>query len=234
MKEVIDYIKIQENKFAKLSFFQFLKDSNIGLEQRLTGLSCLAYLAMVFQELHSDVVNNESGDHPLQKLLNRYLLEDAINWKPYLKYLETLEIDQALQYSESLQFRWSGKTLKTRRLANNLVSKCRYETDIVLKIVIIEAIEATGSPALNAMAHVIEELWSNTYKRSICPGKKHEETENLLFSIELSPEQKAKALVLVDYVFDSFTEYMNGLMQLAEQHNCKELLAQPEYALNER
>ncbi|MBD2440316.1 hypothetical protein [Nostoc sp. FACHB-110] len=246
MKDVLDYIKTQENKFAQLPFFQFLKDSSIDPYQRLTWFPCLAHFAMSFKDLNNDILRDEHSEHPLQKMVNRHALEDGSHWKWYLKDLETLEIDQVMRFSDFLKFMWSDKTLKTRRLSNNLSAMCRYETDILLKIVIIEAIEATGSPALSAMAQVSEELRANTNKRyyyfsshhvkvetgHIQSGMEYNEIENFLYSIELSPAQKAKALVLVDQVFDSFTECINGLMQFAEQHNFQELKARPRYALN--
>ncbi|MBE9007009.1 hypothetical protein IQ259_18530 [Fortiea sp. LEGE XX443] len=246
MKEVLEYIKQQEKKFAQLPFFQFLTDNSIDPHQRLAWVPCLAHFAMSFKDLNNDILKDESSDHPLQKMINQHSLEDGSHWKWYLKDLESLEIDQVMRFSDFLKFMWSDKTLKTRRLSNNLVAMCRYETDILLKIVIIEAIEATGSPAQKAMAQVSEELRAITNKKYYYFGTHHmkvetghiqlgmedEETENFLYNIELDAEQKAKALVLIDYVFDSFTECMGGLMQFANQHTFKELLAKPKYALH--
>lgn len=245
MKEVLGYIETQENKFAQLPFFQFLKDNNIDTCQRLYWLHCLADFAMSFKDLNKDIFKDKFSDYPWQKMLHSNSLADGSHWQEYLKYLETLEIDQVMRFSDFLKFMWSDKTLKTRRLSNNLVTMCRYETDILLKIIIIQAIDATGSPALSAMAQVSEELRSINNKGNFDfspnyvnlktehsqSGMKDDETENFLFSIELNPEQKAKALVLVDYVFDKFTECMDGLMHLA-QHNCQELLSQSRYALH--
>lgn len=244
MKDIIKYIKNQENKFLQLNFFQFLSDSNIDPIQRLSWFSYLTDLAMSFQDLNHDLLNDELNSPIWQKTVNSYSVEEGSYWRGYLKYLETLEINQVMQFSDSIEFMWSDKTLKTRRLANSLIAKCRYENDILLKIVIIASIEAAGSPAIRAIAKISEELLLNPNEFhsdfsqdsvkletiNIQFGMKHNENENLLSSIELNPEQKAQALVLVDYIFDEFTECMNGLMQLA-QHNFQAFPAQPIYAL---
>lgn len=232
MRDVLEYIRIQENKFSQLGFFRFLTDSKIDHEQRLSWFYYIAQLAMSFKDLNNNILNIELSDYTFQTMVNSYLVENGSYWKEYLNYLETLEIDQLMQSSDSLEFMWSDKTLKTRRLANNLMAACRYEVDFLLKIVIITAIEAAGSPALSAIAQVSEKLQTNNNKSSVYFSHKtvNLEAESFLFNIELRPEQKAQALVLVDYVFDKFTEYANGLMPLA-QHNFKELPTQNRYAL---
>ncbi|MBU7582079.1 MAG: hypothetical protein KAF91_04080 [Nostoc sp. TH1S01] len=246
MHDVLEYIKYQEKQFSQLPFFQFLTNSSIDPHQRLVWFPCIAHFAMSFKDLNNDILKDELNDHPLQKIINQQSLEDGSHWKWYLKDLETLDIDQVMRFSDFLKFIWSEKTIKTRRLSNNLVAMCRYEADILLKIVIIAAIEATGSTAQRAMAQVGEELRAITNKKYFYVSPHHlnvenvhfqwamedNETANCLFNIELNAEQKARALVLVDYVFDSFTECMDGLMQFANQHKFKELVAKPKYALH--
>ncbi|BAY18451.1 hypothetical protein NIES21_42980 [Anabaenopsis circularis NIES-21] len=246
MQDILEYIKQQEKKFSQLPFFQFLTNSNIDPHQRLVWFPCLAHFAMSFKDLNNDILQDSMSDHPLQKLINQHAIEDGSHWKWYLKDLESLEIDQVMRFSDFLKFVWSEKTIKTRRLSNNLVAMCRYETDIALKIVIIATIEATGSTAQRAMAQVGEELRAKTNKKYFYVSPHHLNVENAhlqfalennnsescLVNIELNAEQKAKALVLIDYVFDSFTECMDGLMQFASQHKFKELVARPKYALH--
>jgi len=244
MQDILEYIKQQEKNFSQLPFFDFLKDSSIDPYQRLAWFPCLAHFAMSFKDLNNDILQHKSSHNPLQHIINRHSIENSNHWKWYLKDLESLGIDQMMRFSDFLKFIWSDKTLNTRRLSNNLIAMCRYETDILLKIVIIEAIEAAGSPVQSAMAQVSEELRVITNKKYFYFSSHHtqvdstqfdmeyEESENFLLNLELNAEQKAKALVLVDYVFDSFTECMNGLMQFASQHTFKELLAKPKYVLH--
>ncbi|MBD2450030.1 hypothetical protein H6G76_23275 [Nostoc sp. FACHB-152] len=162
MKDIIKYIKNQENKFLQLKFFQVLTNSGIDPIQRLSLLPYLTDLAMSFQDLNHDLLNDGLNSHIGPETVNSYSVEDGSYWRGYLKYLETLEINQVMQSSDYLKFMGSNKTLKTRRLANSLIAKCRYENDILLKIVIIAAIDASGSPAIRAIAKISEELLSNT------------------------------------------------------------------------
>ncbi|HEY9803893.1 MAG TPA: hypothetical protein V6D25_26355 [Leptolyngbyaceae cyanobacterium] len=241
MKEVLEYIKQREQEFAQISFFQFLRDRSINPYQRVVWFPCLAHFAMTFKDLNNDILRNESSDHPIQKMINQHSYQDGSHWKLYLKDLEALEIDRTMKFSDFLKFMWGEETLKIRRLSNNLVALCRYQTDLLLKVALIEASEATAIPAFQAMAQVSEELQAITHKQyfyfssthlnletgHIHIDMEHNDTEDFLSGMELNEEQKAQAFKLVDLVFDSFIECLDGLMQFTYKHTFDEFVAQP-------
>lgn len=233
MKSVLELIRNREAEFARLPFFEYLRNTRISPYQRMSWFPCLAHFAMSFKDLNNDVLKDESIDHPIQTLINQHSLEDGSHWRWYLKDLESLGIDRLMRFTEVLKFIWSDETLKTRQLSNNLVALCRYQSDPLLKLVIIEAIEATGTPALSTMAQVSEELKALTNKRyfyfsphhvkvetgHIQAGMEHDAAEAFLLGIELTEEQQLQAFVLVEEVFSSFSECMNGLMTYAQNHS---------------
>ncbi|MEB3291586.1 MAG: hypothetical protein VKJ24_00355 [Synechococcales bacterium] len=237
MKTVLELVRQREEEFAQLPFFQFLRDTSIDPYQRMSWFPCLAHFAMSFKDLNNDVLKDDCADHPLQQMINQHSIEDGSHWRWYLKDLQSLGIDRRMLFSEFLRFMWGDETLKVRRLSNNLVAMCRYQEDPVLKLAVIEAIEATGTPALSTMALVSEELRAMTNQRyfyfsphhvkvetgHIQSGMEYDETEAMLLKIEMTPEQEAKAFELVDYVFDSFTEAMEGLMEFVQKHTFDEL-----------
>lgn len=241
MKEILEYIKQRENEFAQVSFFKFLRDQSIDPYKRVVWFPCLAHFAMTFKDLNNDILKDESSDYPLQEMINQHTSQDGSHWKLYLKDLEALEIDRTMKFSEFLKFMWGDETLKIRRLSNNLVALCRYQTDLLLKIAVIEASEATAIPAFQAMAQVSEELKAITNKQYFYFSSTHlnletghihldaeqDETEDFLLNIELNEEQKAQAFKLVDLVFDSFIECMDGLMQFAQKHTFAEFVDRP-------
>jgi hypothetical protein len=241
MKSVLELVRKREEEFAQLPFFQFLRDTSIDPYQRMAWFPCLAHFAMSFKDLNNDVLKDDCANHPLQHMINQHSIEDGSHWRWYLKDLQTLGIDQMMRFTDFLRFMWGDETLKVRRLSNNLVAMCRYQQDPILKLAVIEAIEATGTPALSTMALVSEELREMTDQRyfyfsphhvkvetgHIQSGLEHDETEALLLKIEMTPEQEAQAFELVEFVFDSFTEAMEGLMEFVEKHSFEELKATP-------
>jgi hypothetical protein len=239
MKAILELVKKREAEFAQLPFFQFLRDTSIDPYQRMAWFPCLAHFAMSFKDLNNDVLRDDTCDHPLQAMITQHSIEDGSHWRWYLKDLDTLGIDQTMRFSDFLKFMWGDETLKIRRLSNNLTAMCRYQTDPILKLAVIEAIEATGTPALSTMALVSEELTGLNGKRyfyfsphhvkvetgHIQSGMEHDETEAMLLKLAVTPEQEALAFELVEYVFDSFTEAMEGLMEFVEKHSFSEIKA---------
>lgn len=240
MLRVLQHIKVREQVFANLPFFQFLRDTTTDPYQRVAWLPCLAHFAMSFKDLNNDVLRDPSSSDPIQMMLNQHALEDGSHWKWYLKDLNTLGLDQTMRFSDFLKLMWGDATLKTRRLSNNLVAMCRYQADPLLRLAIVEAIEATGTPALSTMALVSEELRSLTQHRyfyisnhhvkvetgHVQSGMDHQDTEAFLLSLQLTAEQEAEAIALVDQVFDSFTECMEGLMEFARTYSFAQLAAE--------
>lgn len=247
MRQVLQLIHEREQEFAELPFFQFLKDTAIDPYQRVVWFPCLAHFAMSFKDLNNDVLRDESSSSGIQLMLNQHALEDGSHWKWYLNDLKTLGIDQEMRFTDFLKFMWGDETLKTRQLSNNLVAMCRYQTDPMLRLVVVEAIEATGTPALSTMALVSEELRALTHKRyfyfsghhvkvetgHIQSGMAHEDTEAFLLNITLTEDQKRQAVQLVEQVFDSFTECMDGLMKFAQKYSFDDISARSEFKVSE-
>lgn len=241
MKSVLELIRKREAEFAQLPFFEYLRDTSVSPYQRMAWFPCLAHFAMSFKDLNNDILKDNSIDHPIQALINQHSLEDGSHWRWYLKDLETLGIDRVMRFSEALRLIWSDESLKTRQLSHNLVALCRYQSDPVLKLAIIEAIEATGTPALSTMAQVSEELKALTHQRyfyfsphhvkvetgHIQAGMEHDAAEAFLLSIELTEEQELQALALVEEVFRSFSDCMDGLMHYAQNHSLVEAETRP-------
>jgi len=239
MKEVLAYIKQREHEFAQISFFKFLKDSSIDPYQRIVWFPCFAHFAMTFKDLNNELLMDDSSDNPIQKMINYHCSQDGSHWKLYLKDLTALEIDQTMRFSDCLKFIWGEETLNIRRLSNNLIALLRYQTDLLLKVVVIEASDATAIAACQAMTQVSQELQAITHKKYSYFSSTHlkletghihldmgeNEIEDFLQNLQLSEEQKAQAFHLVDLVFDSFTECMDGLMQFTHKHTFNEFVA---------
>ena len=107
---------------------------------------------------------------------------------------------------------------------------------LTIKLIAIEAIEATANVAFSAFAEVGQEVQKTTNKTHIYFSKPHLDVETghiytdidnvelFLEDIQLTKEQKVKALDLVENVFEAFTQMINHLMIYSQKHLLKENL----------
>lgn len=234
MKEVLELIETKRQEFIRLPFFAFLKDRSIDLKKRASGIPFWAHFVMSFKDLNVYVLRQEPTDDPIQAMINQHTYEDASHWVWYVKDLDILGIDHSLRFTDALRFLWSEETQKARQLSYDLLQLCAAQTDPVLRLAIIEAIEATGTTALaEGLVQLSQELQELTQKRSyyfsdhhlqvetghIQAGLEQGDTEQFFDSIQLTAEQKAKAFELVEAVFAQFTSFYNGLLVYSKNHS---------------
>ncbi|WP_414624885.1 hypothetical protein [Calothrix sp. CCY 0018] len=235
MKEVLAHIEKKKQEFAKLDFFEFLADESIAPMERLGWAPCAAYFAMMFKDLNTYILRKEPADSPIQEMINRHSYEDGRHWNWYIKDLKEMGFDESLQFSDALKFLWGEETKKTRELCYKLSSLCLFEQDLLIKLVVIEAIEATGVIALPLLANLGNKLQELTKKRysyfssshakvetgHIIGGLEYDETEKFLNNIELTPEQRQKAIEAIEIVFDSYSEFTDEMLIYAKKHHRK-------------
>jgi hypothetical protein len=230
MNEILELIEQRNREFAQLPFFQFLRDKSIDPRQRMVWVPCLAPLAMSVKDLNACAFRDETVTNPIQKLINFHSLEDGRHWKWFLTDLERLGLDPSIKFTDTLRFLWSEETQKSRALAYTLVAST-LNADPILKLVVIEAIEATGNVAFTAFSEVGKELEKMNQKHYRYFGVSHlivetghihaglDDVEEFLESIEMTEELKSQAINLVDKVFEAFTEMINFMMHYAENHS---------------
>jgi hypothetical protein len=239
MKEVLELIEKKKQEFGKLPFFNFLQDKSVHPKQRLAWAPCVAPFAMSFGELNKRVLRVEPTNNKLQELINKHTYEDAHHWKWFLQDLEKLELNHSLKFSEALKFLWSEDLQKTRKLSQDLFSLCNLYDEPILRLVIIEVIEATGHIGQTIVAKVTQELQEITQKEYRYFGEHHLTVENghlhlagvnnveqLLESLEMTEEQKVKAFEIVDQIFESFTEFVQEMLAYAKKQCRQQYLDQ--------
>jgi hypothetical protein len=204
MKSVFDFIEEQKQEFSQLPFFQFVKDESI--------------------DLNKHVFRQEPATDEIQRLINIHAHEDANHWLWYLEDLEKLGFNPSLRYSDMLRLMWSKKTEKSRLICNEIAFLYKPLTDSFLKLAIIETIEAAGHVNLSLVSEVSKQLQSITKLNYRYFGPSHfavetghsigiENFENVIASVELSEETRQQAFVLVEQVFELFTEMVQELME---------------------
>lgn len=232
MKEVLELIEQKKKEFASLPLLNYLVDESIDPLERVAWAPCFAPFAMMFKDINAYGLRREPTDNPIQEMINRHSYEDGHHWRWYLHDIEKLGIndDFKLSFSETLDFLWGEKTEKTRQLCYNLFALCVFEEDLMVKLAIIECIEATGNTALPYFVKLGDQLEQVTQQKyryfskyhlqvetgHIQSGLNHEDTENFLNNMQITEEQKAKAFKAVEIVFNSFFECFEEMSKSSE------------------
>ncbi|MGD2180049.1 hypothetical protein [Lusitaniella coriacea] len=236
MKEVLALIEEKKHEFAQLQLFKFMQDKSIDPKQRLAFAPCVAPFAMGFADLNKYALRKEPATNKIEEIINLHTYEDDNHWEWFLEDLKTLGIDREMPFSDALRFMWSDETSKTRQVCTRLAALCIAHTDPVLKLVVIEAIEATGNVALFWTSEVAQELGKTSKQRYRYFGRSHyvvetghatgtEDIEAFIKSIELTQEEREKAFELVEQVFEVFTDAVREMMVYLEKYRFEPSLA---------
>ncbi|MCG6137928.1 MAG: hypothetical protein MET45_25380 [Nostoc sp. LLA-1] len=230
MKEVTAFIKKKKQEFAQTPFMKFLQDKSIDPRQRLAWAPAFAPFAMSFKDFNRNVLRKEPATSKLQEMINQHTYEDGRHWVWFLQDMKVMGYDQSINFTDTLKFLWAEETIKVRQMAYNLFAICTFEEDIVMKLVVVESIEATGNVALYEIAQVAKELQQITKQHHPYFGESHfaketghiqadmDDVEYFVESIELTESQMKKAFTLVEKVFADFTEAMNEMLMFAQKH----------------
>jgi len=232
MKKVLALIEKKKQEFSKLPFFEFLQDKSIRPQQRLAFTPCAAPFVMGFGELNKYVFREEPTSDPIQKIINKHTYEDDHHWLWFLKDLEQLGFDRALNFSDALRYLWSEDT-KIPRQAIYKLYRYSFQAEPIQKLVIIEAIEATGNVFSTVVAPISQEIKSITNQECQFFGDVHLSVETghttgadnvskFMENIQMTEETQKEAFELVKKVFEIFTELTNALLAYAKTHYDRE------------
>lgn len=229
MKEILELIEKRTQEFVELPLFQFMQDKSIDPKRRLSWVPCAAPLIVPFGELNRFDFRREPTEDKLQQLINRRTYEDDYHWVWFLEDLAKLGFNQPMSFSEAMYFFWSDGTQKTRQVCHQIALHS-FKAEPIVVLAGMEAIEATGRAALEKTAAVTRELGQITNLEYRYFGQNHlgvetghtteiDEGEIILESLELTDEQRKKAIEMVELVFRVFTDAVNEMMVYLQTHS---------------
>ena len=230
MKEVQALIEQKKREFSQVPFMKFLQDKTIDPRQRLAWAPAFAPFAMSFKDVNRLVLRKELATSTIQEMINQHTYEDGRHWVWFLQDMKVMGYDYSIKFTDTLKFLWGEETVKVRQMAYNLFAICSSEEDLVMKLAIIESVEATGNVALYEIAEVTKELAQITKQYHPYFGESHfaketghiqaemDDIEQFIENIQMTEVQKEKAFSIVEKVFTDFTESMNEMLLFAQRH----------------
>ncbi|MGB8700816.1 MAG: hypothetical protein WCD18_15470 [Thermosynechococcaceae cyanobacterium] len=238
MKEILAYVEQKKQEFSQLPFFEYLRDQRISPKQRLAFAPCAAPFIMSFGELNRSVFRVEPTNDPIQEIINKHTYEDDHHWVWFLEDLEKLALNPSKPFTNTLKFLWSEETRASRRVGYELY-RLTIDATPIQKLVMIEAVEATGNAALKVSSQVIRELHVLTQQQeyrffgtshlivdtghTYCSPK----SKQLIESIQLTEESKRKSFELVEHIFEIFAEFVDELLTYSKAHCLDQTISQP-------
>ncbi len=227
MKKILDLIECKKQAYAELPLFTFMQDTQINPKQRLGFAPCMAHFIMSFGDLNKYVFRSENSTNSLQQLVNKHTYEDDHHYPWFLTDLNKLGFNSSQGFVDTLRFLWGENTKITRQLSYQLAAYT-LDTDPIYKVVVIEAVEATGHILFSLTAKVAAELESIHHQEYPYFGQFHLkletghvtgliDSEKCLQEIVLTEEQSQIAADLVEKVFDIFTQWADELLTYANQ-----------------
>jgi hypothetical protein len=231
MRTVLDYIEGKKETLAKAPLYAFLSDRSIPPRDRLGFTPCLAHFVMTFADLNALVLREPLSADPIQGIINAHTHEDDSHWRMFLADLDTLGMNEPSTLSDTIKLMWSEDTKNIRQTCYSLISMLA-ETERELRIVIIEAFEATGAVSISYATPVGLEFEQATGKKLLYWGARHAgaetghamgtpDVESHLRSIVFTEPQRLRAFALVDRVFQAFWHMMDDVLACAQKRRAR-------------
>jgi hypothetical protein len=223
MKAVLQHILRAKREYARLPFFEFLRDETLPARDRLAFFPCMAPFIMSFGDLNRHVLRVEPSDDPHQRLINDHTYEDDHHWPWYLEDLVKLGHDDKAATSDTLRFLFSDATVCNRLLSHRL-SHLIWNASPRVRLAIIEAMEETGNVLFALTSKLAAEVERETGVELRYLGEFHFQLESghamnndhaALALIELDAVTRAEAIDRADIVFEWFAGWTNELLRFA-------------------
>ena len=225
MTPILQHTLRLKREYARLPFFDHLRDQNLTAVERLAFFPCMAPFILSFGDLNRYVLRVEPTDDPYQAMINAHTYEDDHHWPWYLEDFAKLGHDLEPQPpGETMRELWSDATAKSRLLSHRLAHLV-WGTEPVVRLAIIEAIEETGNVLFSLTCELARAVQRDSGTELRYCGEFHFILESghamnndhaELACITLTETQRKDALSRVDQVFALFTEWTHELLHFAK------------------
>ena len=226
MRTVLQHILLKKRDYARLPFFEFLRDEALSARERLAFFPCMAPFIMSFGDLNRHILRVEPTDDPHQATINAHTHEDDHHWPWYLEDWMKLGLDEQRKTpSDLLRFVWSDATIENRLLSHRLAHLVWSATPVV-RLAVVEAIEETGNVLFALTTKLAQAVQRDSGTELRYLGEFHFALESghamnndhlELMRITLTDEQRADAIARADQVYDWFGAWTDELLAYARR-----------------
>lgn len=231
MEEILALIEENKSMFSELNLFYFLRDKNINPTKRLAFAPCISPFVMSFGDLNKYVLQQHPTSDKIQQIINQHTLEEHNHWNWFLEDIQSLGYNFNINFNSALQFLWSEETKASRWISYQLY-RYIYEADSLQKLVILEVMEATSSVFFTEISKVAQELYQTENIKCRYFGEYHLNAENnhsaflpdidnYINNIYISPTRKKELEIIVNQVFELFSELTESFFKYAIKYQEK-------------
>lgn len=221
MKQMLKLIDIKKKEIESHQLCQWMSDKNIDPSERLSFVPSMLFFIMGFSDILKEV-KIKNPQTPLDHIINTHCDEDADHWRWYLKDIERLGFslqDWGGDVYGVFKTLWSDELFPTRKLVYETIKYAQNSKDPVVRLILIEIMEATFGAFTINMIHPLKE--TQFYKKLHFFGHTHEHAEDnhslgswtsdqspeeYMEGIEVSDSIKYEATGMIEHLFDLFSE----------------------------
>lgn len=222
MQNLSTLINEKKNIFGKHPFFNYLKESSVPLNKRLSFLPYISHFVMTFSDINKYVLPFKTPMNELELAVNTHAKEDSNHWPWFINDLTETGNDKKMFLSDSLKKLWSEDMHRSRMLSYSLIQLV-VNQPAQLRLVAIEVMEATGNKTFEALTAITAD---SDVKLQYCGGLhlSHESghtigsQDELIDTLDLTNEELKQANNIIDFGFDSFTSFFDELLANVSQN----------------
>lgn len=224
MKTVLQHILRHKREYARLPFFEHLRDDSLGARERLSFFPAMAPFIMAFGDFNRYVLRDEASDDPHQQMINAHSREDDHHWPWYLEDFAKLGFDrESAPPSHVIEGLWS-EGLACNRMLSHRLAHLVWSSSPTVRLAVVEAIEETGNVLFTCTARLASRVQAELGVELRYLGEHHFALESghamsnehaVLAAIDMTPAARREAMARVDEVFRLFEDWSGELLAYA-------------------
>lgn len=226
MKTVLAHILRRKRDYARLPFFEHLRDERLSARERLAFFPAMANFIMDFGDFNRYVLRDETSADPHQRMINAHSYEDDHHWPWYLEDFAKLGFDAgATTPVQMMNFLWDD-AFACNRLLSHRLAHLVWLSRPAERLAVVEAIEETGNVLFSCTAKLAARVQHELGVELRYLGEFHFAKESghamnsdhaELMAIELDAATREQAIQRADKVFELFEGWTQELLAYAQR-----------------
>lgn len=237
MKKMLEYIEQKNQDFGQRKIFGWLKDPQVKPEERFSFAPYMAHFVFSFMDINRFVLRDLNNSDEFQHLVNIHTDEDSHHWPWYLEDLKRMKFDKLQNFTDTLFFLWGDHTIKSRMITYEMTAIAK-QLSPKEKIILVEVIEKTGNVFLGCTADACRDagkgnsfLYYGDHHLACETGHTMgtDDIETKLHGIELSAEETAAGIRLIDTIYGLYHDFVDEMYEFATTNSYQELISAKTY-----